>query len=606
MSTQQLSFSFVLHSSHNAEYETILSTTQEIARTFLANEYWTDEHLHRFTEQNYHNRQNSYNYISQAEYNPFEEYYADTYYYNRYKRCVSQKITRIFAAHADEYLAFKEILQTCKENLIKRVGMGKLRQKVFKDDSDTYVNWNSVQQCVDKLNQYYKKHGEFPKKYTELVNTPRPNGTLPFSPDDTSIHSITHNSESQQLRFTLNIPDETASKHQDWDEISTVFNTTPRFEQFAKNNQLGKPTLHKQDMKNGHPAYVLDIPIKTETLESDTVNDRVLACDLGVKTQVTSVILEDTGDDSLLQHSQPDFINHENKQKLFRLASERESLSNTIAQLADTNRQNTEYFNTVYQEHKQVARKERNLRYQIQHDLTNQLILIALETKCDKIVLEDLASLDAPAGKHTTSRSITTWARGDFKRLLEYKAELVGISVAYEPPYKTSRTCPRCGSDGVTIKAPDNPVETRDGGWFSCTEADCQCNMDRDYTGALNIGRLHLSDSWRLGRAKPTAYIDVGQSYASFPTQNDDDKCNQVVESMGGVDRFTGVRPQRVNAREWTRQDLVLELTCPSKTSCEWSVNNRTGMRRNGSLSHFSTRRLSCGNLSTCTESYQK
>jgi len=81
---------------------------------------------------------------------------------------------------------------------------------------------------------------------------------------------------------------------------------------------------------------------------------------------------------------------------------------------------------------------------------------------------------------------------------------------------------------------------------------------------------------------------------------------NQVDDTIGSVDRFTGVRPQRVNAREWTRQELVLQLACPSNDSCEWSVNNRTGMRRDGSLSHFSTRKLSCGNLSTSTESYQK
>jgi len=321
---------------------------------------------------------------------------------------------------------------------------------------------------------------------------------------------------------------------------------------------------------------------------------------LGVKTQVTSVILEDTGDETLLQQSQPKFTNHENKDKLFRIASERESLSDTISQLADNNRENTDYFNTVYQEHKLVARKERNLRYQIQHDLTNQLVLTALENKCEKIVLEDLASLEAPEGKHTTSRSIGTWARGDFKRLLEYKAELVGISVEYEPPYKTSRTCPRCGSDGITIKAPDNPVETREGGWFSCTEADCQCNMDRDYTGALNIGRLHLSDSWRLEWAKPTAYMEVGQPHASFPTPNDEEPCNQFADSSDRVDRFTGVRPQQSHSREWTRQDLVLALTCPREQAGQWSINNRIGMRREGLLSHLST----CGSFSTSAKSY--
>jgi len=245
MATQQLSFSFVLPASHSNKYKTFLSTTQTIARTLLKQEYWAEKHLEQFTEQNYHNRPYFYNYIRESGCNPFEEYYSDTYYYSRYKRCVYQKITQILSAHADEYKAFKRILQTCEEKLIKRVGKQKLRQTVFGDES-TYVKWSSVQQCIDKLNQYYKKHGYFPDKYTDLVSTPRPNGTLSFSPDDDSIHSITHDSESQQLQFTLKIPDEAATTYHDWDEISTVFDTTSRFEQLAKNNQLGKPTLHKQ------------------------------------------------------------------------------------------------------------------------------------------------------------------------------------------------------------------------------------------------------------------------------------------------------------------------------------------------------------------------
>ena len=195
MSEQQLSFSFILPQSHEDEYQTVLSKTQQIARTLLENEYWTDDHLQSFTKQNYHNRKYQYNYITQSEYNPFEEYYADTYYYSRYERCVYQKITQIFSSHADEYKAFKHILDTCEEKLIKRVGMQKLRQTVLGDESKTYVKWNSIQQCVDKLNKYYKKNGEFPNEYTSLVSTPQPNGTIPFSPDDNSIHSITHNSE---------------------------------------------------------------------------------------------------------------------------------------------------------------------------------------------------------------------------------------------------------------------------------------------------------------------------------------------------------------------------------------------------------------------------
>ena len=115
--------------------------------------------------------------------------------------------------------------------------------------------------------------------------------------------------------------------------------------------------------------------------------------------------------------------------------------------------------------------------------------------------------------------------------------------------------------------------------------------MDRDYTGALNVGRLHLSDSWCLEQAKPTAYMEVGQSDASFPTQNDEEKCNQFDDSSDRVFRFIGVRPRRVNTREWTRQELMLQhLTCPSKDSCEWSYNNHNSMRRKGSPSHFSLR----------------
>lgn len=64
-----------------------------------------------------------------------------------------------------------------------------------------------LESVVDQLNTCYDQYGRFPETYTELVETPEPNGTLPYAPDKGDYHIYELVIEDGELRFVLNAPD---------------------------------------------------------------------------------------------------------------------------------------------------------------------------------------------------------------------------------------------------------------------------------------------------------------------------------------------------------------------------------------------------------------
>jgi len=158
-----------------------------------------------------------------------------------------------------------------------------------------------------------------------------------------------------------------------------------------------------------------------------------------------------------------------------------------------------------------------NLRDQIQHDTANYLVNKALVNNCEKIVLEDLSDLEAPAGLAETSEQISSWARGDLLDKVKYKASLVGLEVETVNPWGTSQFCPHCGCHGKRVNASNDLTENETGGWFYCEE--CGFSADRDYIGALNIGRVFLSPTDRITECKPVEYISSGNSHAWFNSE---------------------------------------------------------------------------------------
>ena len=469
------------------------------AGRLLAEEYWSESHIEAVAS---HTGQ-SYTYIRNGDYDTFER--VEEYVYSRFKRCVYQRVTSILEAHADEYQAFQFVVNTVDERKVTAVGWEKLREQLFSEDS-RYIQWGILESVVEQLNKYYDTHGRFPDCYTELVDTPEPNGTLPYAPDtgDYHIHDIAV--ETGEVVFTLNAPDTlTTESHYDWSEHEIRVPLHSRFTEMREHGTMGAPTLHESER-----GYILDVPVEVPEQEYEPSENRVLSVDLGVKKQATAVVVENnTG-----QIAPPEIIDHPSKQKLFRLTTEAENINDRLAALRSDGKAHTDRFKQLHNEYVYLRRRETRLRTQIQHDVANQLVWLALQHQCGTIVFESLGQMESPDVSGSLARSISTWARGELLDLAEYKAELVGVELSTVNPWGTSRHCPRCGERGQTVKAPDDHTECRHGGHFHCPECGYEC--DRDVVGAINVGRKYLSDS-KMEEANPVAYTETG-NHASFPS----------------------------------------------------------------------------------------
>ena len=325
-----------------------------------------------------------------------------------------------------------------------------------------------IESVVKQLNNYYDTHGTFPTEYTKLVSTPQPNGTRPYAPDkgDHDIHEV--EITDTEVVFTMNAPDSLSpDSYHDWSDHTMTFPVSSRLSSMLEEADAGAPTLHESEH-----GYTLTLPIDIDGLEAETVEGRVLAIDLGVKKQATSTVVEhnesDDGDEDHEQVTTPFFLDHPQKQKLFRLKNNAEGINNKLEELREDGKDHTEQFDQLLAEYRLTRRKERRLRDQIQHDIANQLVWLALQYGCETIVFESLGQLESPDASGRTAWSISSWARGTLLNHTEYKSKLVGLEVATVNPWGTSRHCPRCDERGKTLVAPDERTECRRGGHFYC------------------------------------------------------------------------------------------------------------------------------------------
>jgi transposase, IS605 OrfB family, central region len=487
----------------------------------LDERYWSDTHIERVDNHS----GTAYTYIRDDVYDCFEN--VDEYLYSRFERCVYQLVTSVLEAHSDEYQAYQFVSEAVAERKIKRIGWTKLRNRLFSEDSP-YVQWGILESVVEQLNNYFDTHGRFPECYTDLVSCPEPNGTLPYAPDagDYDIHEVSE--KHGKLVFTMNAPDslETDTYH-DWTDHEIEFSCHSRFAEMSRCGELGAPTLHESEH-----GYTLDLPVSVPEMESNSADGRVLSVDLGVKKQATAIAIDsDEG-----QVAPPRIVNHDAKEKLFRLATEAEGINDRLANLRRDGKGHTKRFANLHSEYQHLRQRETRLREQIQHDVANQLIWLAVEHDCEAIVFESLGQMESPDTSGSLARSISTWARGSLLEKANYKAGLMGLETTTVNAWGTSRYCPRCGERGETVNAPDDHRECRHGGHFHCPECDYEC--DRDVVGALNVGRKHLSGS-QMEEAKPVAYTETG-NHASFPSPAEGARSTGVQSTADSQDEASG------------------------------------------------------------------
>ena len=559
----QLTEQFHIPDEYHEACDRLTTLVQKHTRRLLETEYWGDGHLDAISE---HTGQ-SYTYIRDDDHDAFED--VNEYLYSRFKRCVYHRVTHVLDAHADEYHAFQFVQETVEERKIRRIGWQRLRTRLFEDDDSPYIEWAVLESVVEQLNNYYGTHGRFPEAYTELVDCPQPNGTLPYAPDTGDYHIHELEIENGEVRLVLNAPDSLSPEsYHDWTKHELRFQTHSRFQQMVETRDMKAPTLHASEH-----GYTLDVPVSVPDQETETVADRALAVDLGVKKQATAVVL-DNGDQTHEQVAPPQFIDHSAKAKLFRLKADAEGINDRRAELRRQGKAHTQRFDHLLSEYRQTRRKERRLREQIQHDVANRLVWIAVEHGCETIVFESLGQIDSPETSGAIAWSISSWARGELLDHVEYKAGMLGIDFTTVNPWGTSRFCPRCGERGRTVNAPNDHEECRHGSHFHCPECGYEC--DRDVVGAVNVGRKYLSDS-KMEKANPAEYISAG-NHASFLSHSSECARSTGVQSAtesqeqasGRQTRLSRYRARSLTAKPGERDMGGLRQNHGSNTGQRW------------------------------------
>lgn len=127
-----------------------------------------------------------------------------------------------------------------------------------------------------------------------------------------------------------------------------------------------------------------------------------------------------------------------------------------------------------------LYRRLLNIRTNYLHQITTEIV----KTKPSRIVLEDLNVSGMMKNRHL-SRSIMIQKLYEFRRQIEYKAELYGIEVAIADRfYPSSKTCHVCGNVKKDLKLSDRV--------YRC---DCCGNViDRDINASINLANYNIDD----------------------------------------------------------------------------------------------------------------
>lgn len=125
-----------------------------------------------------------------------------------------------------------------------------------------------------------------------------------------------------------------------------------------------------------------------------------------------------------------------------------------------------------------LYRKITNIRTNYLHQTTTEIV----KTKPSRIVLEDLNVSGMMKNRHL-SNSLMCQKLYEFRRQIEYKAELYGIEVEIADRfYPSSKTCHKCGNVKRDLKLSDRV--------YRC---DCCGNViDRDINASINLANYNI------------------------------------------------------------------------------------------------------------------
>ena len=295
------------------------------------------------------------------------------------------------------------------------------------------------------------------------------------------------------------------TKVSDWEWIEFKVRPTKKLlERLRQGCKLRKPRLIAKRVTNGRRVIFLEIIVEVpvpnipkEVIEVLKKNVkrlkrslRILSVDLGFRKFATCVPIEIRPNGELIQLSRPIFIRVNNRnnvvKKIERLLNEISHIQSKLSKLRPKSRK----WKILYKEFYRKWRKIRNIVYQLKHYISTFIIRIALMYGCEIVVVGKLDTYKPPAGFGKLSALLNISFPRSVREYLEYKCRRVGIVIVRVSEKGTSKTCPRCGTEGLLVKS-YNVLEVRKNGRvFYCPK--CGYRADRDYIGALNLLKKFL------------------------------------------------------------------------------------------------------------------
>ena len=128
----------------------------------------------------------------------------------------------------------------------------------------------------------------------------------------------------------------------------------------------------------------------------------------------------------------------------------------------------------LQREVKRISGKEQKAINNLCHNVSREIVNTARKQN-SAIILGDLKGIRARARGRRMNRIVSNMPYLKLSRFIEYKAAWEGIPVITTSEAYTSRTCPRCGSEGRRPKQ----------GLFQCSACGFEANAD--YVGARNL-----------------------------------------------------------------------------------------------------------------------
>ncbi|MGL6024080.1 MAG: RNA-guided endonuclease InsQ/TnpB family protein [Cetobacterium sp.] len=120
-----------------------------------------------------------------------------------------------------------------------------------------------------------------------------------------------------------------------------------------------------------------------------------------------------------------------------------------------------------------IKDKERNFAKTYNHQLSAEIIKVALKNRCGVIKLEKLTK------NGFDSKLLRNWSYFELQTMIQYKAKMNGIEVLFINPAYTSQMCSECGN----IDKENRPTQEQ----FRCTKCGFEANAD--HNASINIAK---------------------------------------------------------------------------------------------------------------------